>query len=643
MTPLERLARDAGIAQKWTDASGKPQTVTRDVLCTLLSALGYPAASARQITDSHARLEAERNQPLPLQVVGTRASFAVHGKRQKYMRVSAEDGSKIDLHISDGKAKAPETPGYYRLADGQTRLAVVPDRAYAQSKKIWGISSQLYALRGGTAGGFGDFSALAGFARDAGAAGADAVAISPVHALFGAIPDHISPYSPSTRLFLNPLYAAAPMRQGDSNARQINWPAAAARKIVALRQLYARHGKDEARDAFIRKGGERLLGHARFEVLDKRFRAAGHCSWRAWPAPFGDAASLAVKSLTAADPEIAFQLFLQWQADAGLAAAQAAARAAGMVVGLITDMAVGMDPAGSHAWSAPGEVLRGLSIGAPPDIYNTAGQNWGLTNFSPQGLRLGGFEGFIGTLRAAMRHAGGIRLDHAMGLVRLWVIPDGAKPGEGAYLHYPTDEMLGLLALESQRHRAIVIAEDLGTVPDGFRARIARARLLGMRVLWFERDCNGGFLPPNDWDACAAALSTTHDLPTLAGWWQGRDLVWRSRIGGDRKTLAAETKTRAKDRKLLWQTLRKTGCAAGAIPRPGAPGGFADAAFKSLAKTPCPVALLTVEDFIGEAEQPNIPGTVDEHPNWRRRLKSAHPLATRAARRRAALLNAARP
>lgn len=314
-----------------------------------------------------------------------------------------------------------------------------------------------------------------------------------------------------------------------------------------------------------------------------------------------------------------------------------------MKVGLITDMAVGMDPSGSHAWSAPAEVLQGLSIGAPPDIYNPRGQNWGLTCFSPQGLLSGGFEGFIGTLRASMRHAGGIRLDHAMGLQRLWVIPDGAGPSEGAYLHYPFAELLGLLALESRRNRAIVVAEDLGTVPPGFRERISRVGLLGMRVLWFERGKKGAFLPPTRWDPEAAALSTTHDLPTLAGWWTGHDIAWRERLGESPAVGKKERRTRRAERKHLWATLQNSGCAAGRQPSVANPDKFADAAIRSLAKTPCPIVLIPIEDFVGETEQPNIPGTIDEHPNWRRRLTSKTPLSSPKAQRRVATLKAERP
>jgi len=587
---LRRLARAAGLEVDWTDAAGEPKRVNVETQRAVLAALSLPCGSARTIAESHAQLTQENVR----------------------------------------SAKKPK-----------------PEKAFLPAQKdIWGVAVQLYALRGGTTGGFGDFAALGGFARQAAALGADAVAISPVHALFAAVPGHISPYAPSTRLFLNPLYAPLDRPARPIDGDLVDWPRASAAKWAALRrafQAFRRKSDQASFQAFVRKGGARLLDHARFEVLDARFRKQGLRNWRDWPSAYRHARSRAVRTLNADDEEVAFQLYVQWRADLGLAQAQQDARDAGMAVGLITDMAVGMDPAGSHAWSTPEEVLQGLTVGAPPDLFNTKGQNWGLTNFSPLALRRTNFEGFVGTVRSAMRHAGGIRLDHAMGLERLWVVPEGASAAEGAYLHYPRDEMLALLVRESRRARALVVGEDLGTIPKGFRGYMARAGLLGMRVLWFERDSKGDFLPPHQWDKRGAALSTTHDLATLAGWWSGHDIQWRKKLGDDRSTLARERATRAKERTLLWKTLRGAGAGEGAAPSPASPGQFVDAAFRDLAATPCPLKLLPVEDFIGERDQPNIPGTIDEHPNWRRRLKSADPLDSPAAKRRAMILDKKQP
>ena len=288
-----------------------------------------------------------------------------------------------------------------------------------------------------------------------------------------------------------------------------------------------------------------------------------------------------------------------------------------MRIGLVADLAVGMDGDGSEAWSRQGAVMAGLGIGAPPDYLNTAGQNWGLATFSPQALVEGGFVPFIATLRAAMRDAGGVRIDHVMGLTRMWLAPEGASPGEGAYVSFPADDLLRLVALESYRHRAIVIGEDLGTVPAGFRPRLAARGIYGMRVLWFERE-DGGFAPPERWPADAVAMTSTHDLPTVAGWWRGADIALRATIAGQAGPDPAETAVRAADRKRLWQAIVSAKVAAGLPPR--AAGPVVDAAIRFTARTASRLLLLPIEDVLGGTDQPNLPGTIDEHPNWRRRL-----------------------
>src|SRR5262249_6500620 len=281
--------------------------------------------------------------------------------------------------------------------------------------------------------------------------------------------------------------------------------------------------------AFRAAGGDLLRQHVRFEALhaDRTAADPNAWSWRTWPASLRDPNSAAVEDFAVRhEREVLFHYFLQWVAERSFATAQKSARGAGMRIGLIADLAVGMDSSGSHAWSRQSDILVGLEVGAPPDPLGPLGQNWGLTAFSPLALAAGGFAPFIATLRAGMRNAGGLRIDHAMSFTRLWLIPEGAKPNEGAYLAYPADDLLRLAALESQRHRAIVIGEDLGTVPAGFRERLAQTGIDGMRVLWFEKDANR-FRQPRKWARSAVAVTTTHDLPTVAGWWRGADIETR--------------------------------------------------------------------------------------------------------------------
>ena len=337
-----------------------------------------------------------------------------------------------------------------------------------------------------------------------------------------------------------------------------------------------------------------------------------------------DPGSAAIAVFTASNQqEVMFHCFLQWLADRSLRAAQRRAIQSGMRIGLIGDLAVGMDAAGSHAWSRQGEILGGMSIGAPPDLLNPRGQDWGLTGFSPRALVDGGFAPFIATMRAVLRNMGGIRIDHAMGLTRLWLIPEGADPADGAYLAYPLTDMLRLLALESQRHRAIVVGEDLGTVPDGFQATLETAGLHGMRVLWFER--NGqGFASPRNWNQAAVAMTCTHDLPTVAGWWHGTDIATRAACGrlGAGQSEEDLREERSSDRNALWRAFATVGFAEGDAPPAQETQPVVDAALRFVAASPSPLCLPPIEDLLGLEEQPNLPGTVDEHPNWRRRLAS---------------------
>jgi 4-alpha-glucanotransferase len=306
-------------------------------------------------------------------------------------------------------------------------------------------------------------------------------------------------------------------------------------------------------------------------------------------------------------------VFLQWVADRAFADAQFQARSAGMRIGLVADLAVGMDATGSHAWSRPSDVLGGASIGSPPDAFNAAGQNWTLAAISPRAMVETGFGPFLATLRAALRHAGGVRIDHVMGLARLWLVPDGMDPTQGAYLSYPAEDLLRLVALESHRHRAVVIGEDLGTLPWGFADRLADHAVAGMRVLWFERE-DDGFKPSGLWSPTAVAMSSTHDLTPVAGWWRGTDIAARAELDQYADGGATERAQRDSDRARLWQAIDP------AEPVPAEPAPVVDAALRFVARSPSRLALIPLEDALGLEDQPNLPGTIDEHPNWRRRL-----------------------
>ncbi|MBO9545813.1 4-alpha-glucanotransferase [Caulobacter sp.] len=646
---LLSLAHAVGVQVDWTDFGGVERRVGRDTIRAVLAALGHdPRAPQGALAQWRSRPASD------LMVVQAGKAFTLPATSD-HARLTLEDGHGIDLRPSDGVLSAKvDAPGYHTLDLDERRLtlAACPARCLTPrdllGRRGWGLGVQLYALA--DYGPFGDFASLAPLATAAGQAGADALAISPANALFPSAPERCSPYSPSSRDHLNILLgdpsvigAAAP---SPSLGPLIDWTSGAAAKLARLNAAYHVFAGDPRLDAFIAAGGQELRRHALFEALEERFAPTlGAGNWRRWPAPFQspDTAEREADALGLGD-RIGFFLFAHWLADLGLAKGQAAAKAAGIGLGLIADLAVGLDPGGSHAWRRPQDLMMGLTLGAPPDAFQSAGQGWGITSFSPDALVQQGYGPFLTTLRATLRHAGGVRIDHALGLGRLWVVPDGARADQGAYLRYPIDDLLGLIALESHRAGAVVIGEDLGVVPPGLRERLAERGLLGMRVLPFERQADGAFIPPGEWDALAVAMTSTHDLAPVAGWWRGRDIEWRGQLGaaGDRD---AETAARAKDRQALWAAARDADPTTGSQPATVAPDAAVDAALTMVARTPCDLALIPIEDLAGLDEAPNLPGVVDGHPNWRRRLPapSAALLSSPSVAARLRRLRAQRP
>ncbi|MEO7072895.1 MAG: 4-alpha-glucanotransferase [Rhodanobacter sp.] len=656
------LARLAGVDVHWRDANDRPQVVGAATLRAVLGHLGLPCETAADLAGSRHRLQQAQvvSTLPPLLTVDAGQAFGVPGSAaDRAWRLHDESGSQLEGRLAAGEHQlmAPPRAGYYRLELGsaQAMVAVAPSRACMVARSqpsvaAWGVAVQVSSLRRDGDGGNGDFTALEQAARSAAAQGADALAISPVHALFAALPERYGPYSPSSRLFLNALYVDPARVHGLESWRRvvdqhnlhqelaelerldlIDWPRAAGARMTVLRTLFERSAADSGQTAQFNTWrsaqGEALERHARFEALQAHFTASG-CpgGWQAWPQAFHDPASAQVTAFAREhDREEAFHAFLQWQAALGLQSAQATARDAGMAIGLIADLAVGSDGGGSQAWSCRHEMLHGLSVGAPPDLLNRNGQDWGLTTFSPGGLQQSGYGGFLAMLRAALANAGGVRIDHVLGLRRLWLVPHGASATEGAYVRYPLDDLLRLLKLESHRHHAVVIGEDLGTVPADFRARLGDAGVLGIRVLWFERAADHGFIAPRHWSTDAIATTSTHDVPTVAGWWGGTDIAWRARAGLN-DPAADEYAERVVVRSALWRAL----CASGAatdeqhLPATDDVAPVVVAAAGHVARAPAPLVMIPAEDLLGLSEQPNLPGPTDNvHPNWRRRLPRA--------------------
>ena len=616
---IHERARRAGLVIDWVDAAEQPHRVPTRSLTRILDALGDGESGETGMVTG---------------VVGQQTR--VPGLVDKSpVVVDLEDGTRHSFLVGVEEGVPPLPAGYHTVHHGKRslRLAVAPSRCLtiddvAPDQRLWGLVAQVYSLRRPGDGGIGDTTAVANLATAAAGQGADALVLSPMHCLFPADLSRFSPYAPSSRLFLNPLLTdpatvlgrarvRATINSNESSGSLIDWPKAASGKLAQLRQLFddfalkdlaTNSGLADKFRAFMLAGGQSLEIHARLE--------AERASWSA--------------------PAL-FYAFLQWLADGALAAAQAAARTAGMRIGLISDLAIGLDRTSTEVRAKPRDYLDGLSIGAPPDAFNAEGQDWGLTTFSPHGLKADNFTPFIATLRAAMRHAGGVRIDHVMGLMRLWVLPQGASPSEGAYLTYPLDDLMRLVALESHRNRSIVIGEDLGTVPRRFRKKLRACGIAGMDVLWFQRS-GQRFLPAAEWRDDAAAMTTTHDLPTVAGWWSGADLEIRRELG---RVTDREIAARPMQRAELWRTFTETGAASGPAPDADDTGRAVDAAIDFVARSPAPLALVPLEDIMGATEQPNLPGTTEEHPNWRRRfdITPEELLRSPAAQRRMAILD----
>jgi 4-alpha-glucanotransferase len=638
---LAALAAAAGLTPHWRDAFGQEHDVTPESLRSVLGALGIPAGNDVEISASAHEMRESKQRLYPLVTAQAGHPIVLQHRPGKF-RITFEEGGSIEGYAEDagGRAslRAVDRHGYHRIeiGDSITTVAVAPSRCYglaeiAGGRKLWGITAQLYALRRPGDGGIGQFSALRDLVGAAAVHGADAIAISPVHAQFSADPDRFSPYAPSSRVALNVLHAdpgTAPPDEADKMLEAeelLDWPAASRAHLRRLRAAYHTAMQNPAVHAelaaFRSAHGEALERHARFEALHGHLFGADihRWHWRSWPEALRDPNSVAVADFARDQAaEVTFHAYLQYLAHRGVQQAQEAARLSGMRIGLVADLAVGTDSGGSHAWSRQNEMLIGLNIGAPPDLLAREGQDWGITAFSPHGLRRQGYTAFLEMLRASLRHSGGVRIDHVMNLSRLWVLPEGAPSSEGVYLRFPLTDLLRLVALESHRHQALVVGEDLGTLPDGFETQLSEAGILGMRVLWFERD-GDRFSVPAKWSPRATAMTSTHDLATVAGWWRGRDIEWRSQLGllGDQSAAQAE---RERDRGLLWNAFCSSGSAKGDRPATWDSDPVADAAAVHIGGAACQLALLPIEDALALPEQPNLPGTTHEHPNWRRRL-----------------------
>ncbi|PVE22036.1 4-alpha-glucanotransferase [Microvirga sp. KLBC 81] len=655
---LERMAELVGISPDYADAFGRSIETSPETRNALLTVLGLRIGSEDEAQQSLARLEGLKAGPISavISVSSDRlAAIPLRGKvEQTSWLITEETGTTHEGTIPRGEAtlKLPALPmGYHRLRLGEFEATIIsaPDacwqpQALEGQKRLWGATAQIYSLRSEHDLGIGDYADVALLAEGVGALGGAFLGLSPVHALFSADRTKISPYSPSSRLFLEALYIDPTRVEGfdESGAKQslersdvqerlsrlqeahlIDYAEAWGIKRPMLDVLWGhfqKSGDHAAFEAFRRAGGEALEAHATFEALSEYFHGQGRAWVGEWPEAFRNIRSTEVGRFRNDQQErISFYVWLQWLADRQLAQAAKRARLAGLTIGLYRDLAVGADGGGSEIWATPDRFAPGLAVGAPPDPLGPQGQNWGLPPFNPLTLEEQGLAAFRDLVAANMRHAGAIRIDHAFQLQRLFLIPSGAPASQGAYVDYPFEAMLAVLRVESHRSRCLVIAEDLGTAPKGFSDAIMASGLLSYRVLPFERD-GPDFKKPEDYPRSALAVLTTHDLPTFKGWWRGLDIDLRQTFGiFDPKMADCERAAREADKQRFTKALAEGGL----LPSPSTPEEPPlEGAVRYLARTSCVLTALQVEDASGELNQPNMPGQDAGHPNWRRRLSN---------------------
>lgn len=595
-----------GIDEGYEDALGQWRTTPQETRQAILQAMHVDPSAPTQPTEAPVRV-IRPGQTMPL--LGPTA-------------LMLEDGTVLRVEA----ALPPDLPlGYHELRplDGSAaiRLIVSPGRCYLPDTRTWGWAVQLYALRSAESWGIGDLADLRRLARwSATQLNAGVLLINPLHAATPIVPQQPSPYCPSSRRCWNPLYLRIEEVLGAAEAgvdlerlaaagralnqeRRIDRDAVFRLKMAALEHLWSRFGGNAAFDQYCQEQGEGLRQFATFCALAE-YHGQG---WRRWPAEHRRPSTPAVMRFATERAErVRFHQWLQWLLDVQLA--QAAVE-----LPLMQDLPIGVDPDGADAWAWQDVLALDVTVGAPPDQYNTLGQDWGLPPFVPHRLRDAGYEPFRQTIQASLRHAGGLRIDHVMGLFRLFWIPQGADPGQGAYVRYPADELLAIVALESHRARALVVGEDLGTIEKGVPEQLAAHSMVSYRLLWFETE------PPSHYPEQALAAVTTHDLPTIAGLWSSADLRTQHALGLHPNEVGLQE---IRARLQTMTGLAETADVREVIVR----------AHQLLTQAPSLVVTATLEDALAVEERPNIPNT-SAWPNWSLplpvslELLETHPLA----------------
>jgi 4-alpha-glucanotransferase len=667
---LAELARRYGVATEFQDWTGRRIDVPETTLVAVLAALGVRAATEDERVAALADHDRDHwTRALPPTIVAradSEASFWVHVTHGEPVGlwIRLEDGSvraglrQLENHtppydlgdrlVGEATFELPaDLPlGYHRLylqagsSESNAPLIVVPAKLELPqrlgAKRVWGLAAQLYSVQSERSWGVGDLTDLTDLAVWSSANhGAGYILVNPMHAAAPVAPMEPSPYLPTSRRYVNPLYLRpeaipefaevgrrsrirrrrlelqADSRRSDLIARDAAWEAK--RDVLeAVYRVERSAGRQLAYEAYRVREGRSLDDFAIWCALAERHGP----DWHRWPKKYSRPSSAAVAGFAAKHADtVDFHRWLQWQLDDQLATAQSTALRAGMELGIMHDLAVGVDPNGADAWAMQDVLALGVTAGAPPDEFNQLGQDWSQPPWRPDQLLSKGYEPFRAMVNAVLRHASGIRVDHIIGLFRLWWIPKGAAPTDGTYVRYDHEAMIGILALEAHRAEAVVVGEDLGTVEPWVRDYLARRGLLGTSILWFEldRDGDGGPLPAQRWREYCLSSVTTHDLPPTAGYLAGEHVRLRAELGLLTRPVEEELADDRAEQSAWVDELRRAGLLG---EKPGVDDTVL-ALYRYLGRTPSRLLGLSLADAVGEMRTQNQPGTTNEYPNWR--------------------------
>lgn len=653
LTALQRLAREHGIGITVRGWDGTERDVGQETLVSVLTALGVACTSDEEVADS---LRAAELGPflrtLPPSVVVRQGSIAdvpvnVNPGDRPRVRIIREDGSSRDLEVAADGQRNPEgvhlerlaaripadTPvGWHTLEVGgaepaQCALVVTPQRLTTADRlpRSWGLMAQLYSVRSRSSWGIGDLHDLGSLAETAAGQGAGFILINPLHAAQPKPPVEPSPYLPATRRFVNPLYLRVedvPEASGialentfhDANLETgiLDRDAVFAAKLQALERVFAVPRSAERQrqfEAFRTREGDGLADFALWCALAETL-PEGAPEW-------SDPAFIDSRR-HALGHRIEFHQWLQWLCDEQLEAAQRTALDAGMDLGIVHDLAVGVHPAGADAWALADVLASGVSVGAPPDMFNQQGQDWSQPPWHPSRLAESGYAAYRDMLRTILRHAGGIRVDHILGLFRLWWIPAGAAPGDGAYVYYDREALIGILVLEAERAGVVVIGEDLGVFEPGVQDYLAERGILGTSILWFEYD-GGTPRPPEHYRRSCLTSVTTHDLPPTAGYLAGEHVDLRESLGLLSRPVEEERAADRAAQEAVLSLVRSRVPSSAQHDGAGAASeqGTVEALHAFITQTPSVLLGVALTDAVGERRTQNQPGTANEYPNWR--------------------------